>query len=319
MGAPTPQVNPDELVRMVGELLTSNGSGNVGRGAVGLIHAMTRPEQLDETLRRRIEALDNPDVATVFRLLNRAGVSQRRIAALTGQSQSEISEILKDGRQVKNIDLLARIADGLGVSRRVFGLANIDDTPAAAPQGPPRPTSAVVVPVALPRLPAKGGPVRARRGAAPPAQLTVIRWTGHEVQLLRQARRMSVRDFGAHLGVSDRMVSKWLAGGLDIMPRPVNQEALDTSLKMADPVVRQRFYAALAAARAPTANAVVASDGTADEPQRATVLVPVLLLGEGEDLAALAERVTAAVRGVPGVEVEEAHRPSHPDDAGDGS
>lgn len=56
---------------------------------------------------------------------------------------------------------------------------------------------------------------------------------------------MSVREFAAHLGVSDRMVSKWEAGGRSIRPRPVNQEALDTSLAQASPEVRARFAAAV--------------------------------------------------------------------------
>jgi formylglycine-generating enzyme required for sulfatase activity len=55
---------------------------------------------------------------------------------------------------------------------------------------------------------------------------------------------MSVREFASHLGVSDRMVSKWEAGGLTIRPRPVNQAALDTSLAHADPATRARFAAA---------------------------------------------------------------------------
>jgi hypothetical protein len=52
---------------------------------------------------------------------------------------------------------------------------------------------------------------------------------------------MSVREFAAHLGVSDRMVSKWEAGGDVIRPRPLNQAALDTSLKMANAEARTRF------------------------------------------------------------------------------
>jgi hypothetical protein len=52
---------------------------------------------------------------------------------------------------------------------------------------------------------------------------------------------MSVREFAAHLGISDRMVSKWEAGGETIRPRPLNQAALDTSLSMAGPDVRNRF------------------------------------------------------------------------------
>jgi hypothetical protein len=52
---------------------------------------------------------------------------------------------------------------------------------------------------------------------------------------------MSVREFAAHLGVSDRMVSKWESGGDAIHPRPLNQSALDTSLSLADKEIRNRF------------------------------------------------------------------------------
>ncbi|GGM57406.1 XRE family transcriptional regulator [Longimycelium tulufanense] len=68
------------------------------------------------------DALAQRDVSTVYRLLRRVGVSQRQIAALTGQSQSEVSEILK-GRQVMAYDVLARIADGLCIPRGYMGLA----------------------------------------------------------------------------------------------------------------------------------------------------------------------------------------------------
>lgn len=68
------------------------------------------------------DALLNRDVSTVYRLLRRYGVSQRQIAAYTGQSQSEVSEILK-GRQVMAYDVLARIADGLNIPRGYMGLA----------------------------------------------------------------------------------------------------------------------------------------------------------------------------------------------------
>jgi transcriptional regulator with XRE-family HTH domain len=68
------------------------------------------------------EALAERRISQVYRLLRVAGVSQRQIAAMTGQSQSEVSEILK-GRQVMAYDVLARIADGLGVPRGYMGLA----------------------------------------------------------------------------------------------------------------------------------------------------------------------------------------------------
>src|SRR5262244_3990631 len=62
------------------------------------------------------------DIGALYRWLYRQGVSQRRIAELVGQSQSEVSEILA-GRQVLAYDVLARIADGLGVPRGYMGLA----------------------------------------------------------------------------------------------------------------------------------------------------------------------------------------------------
>jgi transcriptional regulator with XRE-family HTH domain len=70
---------------------------------------------------------------------------------------------------------------------------------------------------------------------------TVPQWTGREVKALREARRMSVREFAAHLGVGDRMVSKWESGGETIRPRAFNQAALDTSLKVASLEVKTRF------------------------------------------------------------------------------
>jgi hypothetical protein len=75
-------------------------------------------------------ALAAHDIGTVFRLLQRHGVSQRRIAARTGQSQSEISEILA-GRRVTSYAVLVRIAEGLGVNRGLMGLAFVSEDVAA--------------------------------------------------------------------------------------------------------------------------------------------------------------------------------------------
>jgi transcriptional regulator with XRE-family HTH domain/tetratricopeptide (TPR) repeat protein len=75
-------------------------------------------------------ALARRDLSTVYRLLQRVGISQRRIAALTGQSPSEVHEIL-NGRQVMAYDVLARIADGLGVPRGYLGLAYDESTETA--------------------------------------------------------------------------------------------------------------------------------------------------------------------------------------------
>jgi len=68
-------------------------------------------------------ALAQRDIAGVYRILQKHGVSQRKIAALTDQSQSEVSEIIAGKRQVVSYELLVRIAEGLGVPRGWMGLA----------------------------------------------------------------------------------------------------------------------------------------------------------------------------------------------------
>ncbi|MGH3719648.1 MAG: helix-turn-helix domain-containing protein [Pseudonocardiaceae bacterium] len=75
-------------------------------------------------------ALAARDIAAVYRLLGRLGVSQRRIAQLTGQSQSEVCEILK-GRRVRDVWVLERIADGLGIPREWLGLSYGEQAPSA--------------------------------------------------------------------------------------------------------------------------------------------------------------------------------------------
>lgn len=75
-------------------------------------------------------------------------------------------------------------------------------------------------------------------------------WSGVEVRALREAKRMSIRAFAAHLGVSERIVSKWEAGAEAIHPRPVNQAALDSSLSVSGPDVQARFSILLGTSRA---------------------------------------------------------------------
>ncbi len=67
-------------------------------------------------------ALAARDISQVYRLLNEAGVAQRTIAALVGQRQSEVSEIIK-GRRVQAYDVLARICTGLGIPREAMELS----------------------------------------------------------------------------------------------------------------------------------------------------------------------------------------------------
>jgi transcriptional regulator with XRE-family HTH domain len=72
-------------------------------------------------------ALFHHDISRVYQILVREGISQRRIAELVGQSQSEVSEII-NGRQVQGYDVLLRIANGLGVPRGAMGLAYDGDS-----------------------------------------------------------------------------------------------------------------------------------------------------------------------------------------------
>ena len=80
---------------------------------------------IDPALYRRDDVcpvLADRDIAALYLILKDEGVTQRQIAELTGQSQSEVSEILA-GRKVLSYDLLVRIAEGLAVPRELMGLS----------------------------------------------------------------------------------------------------------------------------------------------------------------------------------------------------
>jgi transcriptional regulator with XRE-family HTH domain len=89
-----------------------------GKYAPTMHDALNTPEGL--------RALAGRDITIVYRLLNEAGVRQRDIAAMAGQGQSEVSEILK-GRQVMGYDVLVKIAEGLDIPRGLMGLAYDED------------------------------------------------------------------------------------------------------------------------------------------------------------------------------------------------
>jgi len=70
----------------------------------------------------------------------------------------------------------------------------------------------------------------------------VIRhWTGREVNALRCAVRMSVREFAEHLGVSARAVSRWAKLGASTVPRPYMQAILNAALAGAEEATQRRF------------------------------------------------------------------------------
>ena len=94
--------------------------------AAGAPVGSTKPAPLiDPALYRRDDVrpvLAERDIAALYLILKDEGVTQRQIAELTGQSQSEVSEILK-GRKVLSYDLLVRIAEGLAIPRELMGLS----------------------------------------------------------------------------------------------------------------------------------------------------------------------------------------------------
>ena len=72
----------------------------------------------------------------------------------------------------------------------------------------------------------------------------VTEWTDVEIRALRKARRMTLDDFSKHLGISVRTIHHWEHGTRNT-PVPRNQQILDTSLAVAPPDVRARFWSIL--------------------------------------------------------------------------
>lgn len=70
-----------------------------------------------------LPVLASRDIGALYRLLGKdTGLTQRQIAAYTGQSQSEVSEIFK-GRRVIAYDVHERIATGLGIPPELMGMS----------------------------------------------------------------------------------------------------------------------------------------------------------------------------------------------------
>ncbi|ABW15656.1 helix-turn-helix domain protein [Parafrankia sp. EAN1pec] len=70
------------------------------------------------------QALTARDMKTVLEIYRKwTGASQSQIAAMTGIAQPSISAILREQRQVTNIESFEKFADGLGIPRERLGLA----------------------------------------------------------------------------------------------------------------------------------------------------------------------------------------------------
>jgi transcriptional regulator with XRE-family HTH domain len=154
-------------------------------------------------------ALATHRIGDVFGLLQRWGLSQRRIAARSGLHVSEVTEILA-GRRVHSYEVLVRIADGLDIPRGLMGLASHSD-PAQAP---------------CDRC---------------PARQVVPRWSAATVLALRRTLRLSQRDFAKHLGTAARTVHTWEHG---TVPQAASQSLLDTCVHLLPEPIRVRFVAA---------------------------------------------------------------------------
>nr|WP_042188033.1 hypothetical protein [Kibdelosporangium sp. MJ126-NF4]CEL17613.1 Putative regulatory protein [Kibdelosporangium sp. MJ126-NF4]CTQ91159.1 regulator [Kibdelosporangium sp. MJ126-NF4] len=66
------------------------------------------------------------DIRALYQHLRKHGVSQRRIAQLTGQHHSDVTDVAGGRRQIQSYDVLVRIATGLGIPRGYMGLAHSD-------------------------------------------------------------------------------------------------------------------------------------------------------------------------------------------------
>ncbi|MFE9328124.1 orotidine 5'-phosphate decarboxylase / HUMPS family protein [Nocardia sp. NPDC052278] len=117
----------------------------------------------------------------------------------------------------------------------------------------------------------------------------VARWTGREARALREAKRMSVREFAAHLGVNDAAVSNWERRGADARLRYETQQILDMDLTQSGPDVGDRFELIL---RTETADEPTPVEVQAEEPSARAYLgdrsgqrTAVLLDAVGSELA----------------------------------
>jgi formylglycine-generating enzyme required for sulfatase activity len=74
--------------------------------------------------------------------------------------------------------------------------------------------------------------------------VAVKKWSGVEVRALAEATRSAYADLAHTIGVTERMISKWVAGGASITPRQANQQALDMVLAGSTVDAKRRFIEA---------------------------------------------------------------------------
>lgn len=143
------------------------------------------------------DALHDRDIRAIYRFLTARGFSQTRIGNLTGQSQTEVWEILSRGREVLAYEVFIRIADGLGIPRGLMGLAHTQD-------------------VAIERddtVETKGGHVKRRDFLGLAAKMTIgAGLTSADLAVL--ATPTGASPIPDHIGMSDVLRVQDVAGGL---------------------------------------------------------------------------------------------------------
>jgi 3-keto-L-gulonate-6-phosphate decarboxylase/transcriptional regulator with XRE-family HTH domain len=120
----------------------------------------------------------------------------------------------------------------------------------------------------------------------------VARWTGREARALREAKRMSVREFAAHLGVNDAAVSNWERRGAEAKLRYDTQQLLDTDLIQSGPEVADRF------------ELILRSEIT-DEPPAHNAPQAEMATGSATHLGGRSGQRTAVLLGAVGLDVAE--------------
>jgi hypothetical protein len=126
---------------------------------------------------------------------------------------------------------------------------------------------------------------------------TVRRWTGAETKALREAMRLSIRDFAAHIDVGARTVARWESRGSDITLTPDSHGLLDTAFARVSDEVKQRFAEALAPAK-PAEASVAAQPIPPLPPADATVQLPVVI--DGRPMLVPLDAMDMAARGLGG-------------------
>lgn len=97
--------------------------------------------------------------------------------------------------------------------------------------------------------------------------MTVGTWTGREARQLREALRLSQREFATILGIAARTVAQWDRVGVAIVPRPEFQRMLDVALQRAPDDAVRRFEETTRRATGPSSTSAMADEpAVADTP-----------------------------------------------------